>query len=348
MLKFRFPLLILFLLSPAAGQAPVPAPTFGRENILPHGRVSSKLLAPGMIVELWGRNLASGVCGPIREPYPLDLCGVHVLIDSRPAELLYVSSYQINLRIPADLPADGFLPIQVCNGTVCSVPVVMQFSSRTAVLSLQRLAYVHMPVWIHVDAPAPYDVPYPCPQWPWGFRGIEFQVRHNGRDLAPLPQPSPPDQAFGGSSDTCFPLLQGVLPLHLLYRFDEPGEYNIRLTARKGTEILYQSDWTPIRIDPFSERQRDEWLRSTEATVQANDVNAVLDVVSSLLAWPDEKALAILLKLIPAETGACAGYGCTISMFSRTALAAFDPALLQREIPRERLRALCPPDGSCR
>jgi hypothetical protein len=175
--------------------------------------------------------------------------------------LLYVSSYQINLRIPADLPADAFLPFQVWNGTVCSAPVVMQFSSRTAVLSLERPAYVHMPVWIHVDAPAPYEVLYPCPQWPCGFRGYEFEVRHDGADLAPLPQPSKSNRAVGNSAEECYvPYgpFRGLLPLHLLYQFDEPGQYSIRLTATKGAEILYQSDWTPIRVEPFSSEQRDQ------------------------------------------------------------------------------------------
>jgi hypothetical protein len=50
-----------------------------------------------------------------------------------------------------------------------------------------------------------------------------------------------------------------------LYRFEEPGTYAIRFTARKDGKILYQSDWTDIEIEPFSEEKREEWLRSLEA-----------------------------------------------------------------------------------
>ena len=67
---------------------------------------------------------------------------------------MYVSETQINLKIPEELPTEGFIPIQVCAGKVCSDPVTMRFSARTALLTLERPAYVHMPVWINVDAPA--------------------------------------------------------------------------------------------------------------------------------------------------------------------------------------------------
>jgi uncharacterized protein (TIGR03437 family) len=83
----------------------------------PHVRLNFRLLAPGMVMELWGQNFSSGVgCGPAKETYPRELCGVHVLGGPRPAELLYVSSYQINLKISADVPRGGLVPFQVCSG----------------------------------------------------------------------------------------------------------------------------------------------------------------------------------------------------------------------------------------
>ena len=333
----------------ASAQAPQSVPAFSGDNILPHGRLT-KLLAPGMVLELWGQNLAPVPwCGQEQIPkglLPLEICGVRVLIGPRPAELMYVSGGQINLRVPADVPAEGFAPIQVCVGTVCSAPVAMRFSASTALLTLEQPAYVHMPVWIDVDAPAPYFVPYPCAYWPWNLPGYEFEVLRNGHPLAPIPQPSPPSTSAVAPADHCDgPTLRGRLPLHLLYRFEEPGTYSVRFTARKNGEILYQSDWTNIEIEPFSEEKREEWLRSLEATLSQRSVN---DVVPSLLAWPDERALAVLSKVIPADTSRCMNFDCVRLAFGRAALAGFDGALLCREIPQGRLLQLCPPGGTCK
>jgi hypothetical protein len=259
---------------------------------------------------------------------------------------MYVSGGQINLKIPEDVPAEGFEPIQVCVGSVCSATVTMLFSTHIALLTLDGPAYVHMPVWIDVDAPSPYVVSYPCGFWPWNFPGYEFEVLRKGQPLAPLPQPPLP---FTGTVplDQCEgPTYRGRLPLHLLYRFEEPGTYSVRFTARKTGKILYQSDWTDIQIEPFSEEKRDAQLHSLEGEVRNGP--SAYHVVPSLLAWPDEKALAVLLKLIPEDTSRCINYGCVRLGFGRAALAGFDDTLLRREIPQDRLLQLCPPNGNCK
>ena len=345
-----FLLLVAFSVT---AQTPQPVPAFSADNIRPYLR-STKLLAPGMVVELWGRNLTPVPwCGEEqipKPPLPRELCGVRVLIGSRPAELMYVSGGQINtggqinLKIPEDIPAEGFQPIQVCVNSVCSAPVTMRFSGLTALLTLERPAYVHMPVWIDVDAPVPYLVPYPCSYWPWSFPGYEFEVLRNGQTLAPIEQPHAPPPGEG-ASDRCDGLiLHGRLPLHLLYRFEQPGTYSVRFTARKYGKILYQSDWTEIEIEPFSAQKQDEWMRSLKAKLNKN---SIYEVVPSLLAWPDEKALAVLLQLIPVNTSVCVNYDCVRLAFGTAALAGFDDALLRREIPQERLLQLCP-RGTCK
>ena len=127
-----------------------------------------------------------------------------------------------------------------------------------------------------------------------------------------------------GSSDSDY----GQIPLAFIANRGQTHA-SVRFTARKNGEILYQSDWTDIEIEPFSEEKREEWLRSLEAKVNQRSVN---DVVPSLLAWPDEKALAVLLKVIPADTSRCMNYDCVRLAFGRAALAGFDDALLRREI----------------
>jgi len=260
---------------------------------------------------------------------------------------MYVGDNQINLKIPTDVFPEGMADFQVCVHDVCSSPVTMRFSAHTALLKLEGPAYVHMPVWIDVDAPAPYTVPYPCGYWPWSLGGYEFEVRRNGKPLAPIPTAPESARKTPGNPDSCEgPMEPGRLPLHLLYRFDQPGTYSVHFTAKKSGAILYQSEWTNIEIEPFSQQKRDEWLHSLEAKIDERSKN-LEDVVPSLLAWPDERALALLLKVIPADISQCTNYDCVRLAFGTAALAGFDDALLRRVIPPDRLRKLCPPNGGC-
>jgi hypothetical protein len=297
---------------------------------------------------LYGAHLAPDpVCGQPTVQPALELCGVRVLIDTTPAELLYVSSGQINFKIPTDVPTDGFALLRVCVGAVCSSPVRMWFSTRTALLSLEKPAYVHMPVWIHVDPPPPYLVSYPCWNGPWMPSGDEFEVRRGGSLLPAVPQPSPP--ANWTSAEPCVgPTGWSSLPLHLLYRFDEPGTYSVRFTAKKDGHILYRSEWTGIVVAPSSEERREAWLRALDSEININSRSIVSDTIPSLLAWPDEKTLAVLLKIIPANTTQCRNFDCIKLGFGRAALAWFDDALLRTQVPPERLLRLCPPEGSCK
>lgn len=342
-------MIVLLAVLSAAGQELPRVPVFRPEHIRPYGR-DTKLLAPGMVLELWGQNLAPVPwCGaePIpKGPLPHEICGVRVLIGSRPAELMYVSGGQISLKIPADVPAEGLEPFRVCVGTVCSAPVTMRFSASTALLTLEQPASVHMPVWVDVDPPAPYVISYPCWYWPWNFSGYEFEVRRDGKPLPSIPPPPLPASRVAAAQAPCLgPVYYGRLPLHLFYRFDESGTYSIRFTAKKDGQMLYQSDWTDIEIQPFSEQKRQAWLQSLEGQPNSRNLD---DVIPSLLAWPDEKALAILLRVIPAETSRCMNYDCVRLAFGTAALAGFEDSLLRRQIPPDRLRQLCPPAGSCR
>ncbi|HEY1239733.1 MAG TPA: hypothetical protein VGF16_04210, partial [Bryobacteraceae bacterium] len=133
----------------------------------------------------------------------------------------------------------------------------------------------------------------------------------------------------------------------LLYRFDQPGKYSVRFTVKKNGTVLYQSEWTDIEIEPFSQPKREEWLHSLEAKINEKSKN-LAEVVPSLLAWPDERALALLLRVIPADISQCTNYDCIRLAFGTAALAGFDDALLHRVIPADRLRQLCPPSGACR
>ena len=347
--------LIVFLAAPVLFAQPpqTPAPVYARESIVPLPSNAAKLLAPGMAVELYGAHLAPEPwCGQNATPpapYPVEVCGVRVMVGSSPAELMFVGPGQINFRIPAGAPAEGPAPIQVCVRGVCGAPVMMQFSAHTAFLRLRGAAAVHMPVWIQIDAPPPYQVKYPCGDTPWSFDGYQFEVRRNGQLLSQQP---PPKDALGHAAmaigpGSCAAAAQpSALPLHLLYQFDQPGVYSLRFTAiapagpNQGTTTC-QSQWTDIAVDPYSASQRDEWLQSmAEQVKSASPQTLMADVIPSLLAWPDDKALTVLLPLL--DQTAYAG------QFARYSLAAFNDDVLRRVLPPDRLLSLCPPNGRCR
>ncbi len=337
--------MLVFAALSCAGQSTQPVPVFSGETMRAVDG-NTNILAAGMVLEIYGENLAPRQeCGAAKPPYPREICGVRVMLGNTAAELMYVSSGQINLKLPPDSPAEGLVPFRVCDGEVCSKPVMMRFSRHTALLSPDGPGYVHMPVWIHIEPPFPYRVYYPCGLWPWSFPEYDFEVRLHGRSLTRMPQPpAPTTVAIVRDTRFCEPS-NGIFPVHLLYRFDEAGMYAIRLTARNGPEVLYDSDWTDIQIEPFSERKREELLRSLEAKIGTREA---IFAITSLLSWPDEKALAVLLKAIPADTARCRDDECLRVYFGKGALAGFDEGLLRRQVPRERLSALCPPDGKCR
>ena len=275
---------------------------------------------PGGILEIYGRHLGpEPQCGqPLPwGPYVTEACGVRVTVGGISGILQFVSARLIRLFLPANL-ADGAAPVQVCVHHLCSEPVMARFASRAVVLQLQEPAYVHMPLWIAVDMPAPYRVVYPCRTDPWEFHGrgtgglydvddYKIELRHKGTLLAEAPRPTIPVAAIDksgcmsgfGFEDT--PPFR--LPLHLAYRIATPGDYEIRLTGSHGPDVLIQSAWTKIAIKPRPRAAHDAWLRAMAQKARSAGPrdprpSALLsDVVPSLLAWPDEKALRILLPV---------------------------------------------------
>ena len=335
----------VFALCSALGQSHGRAPVFSGETIRYHHYVP-RLFAPGMVVELYGSHLAGeAVCG---EPNAPDLslkCDVRVRVGGSLAELLYVSEKQINFKIPYDAPTDAFAPLQVCVGSECSASVPLRFSTK-AVLSVKDPAFIRMPVWIRVDPPPPHVVAYPCFVHPFETPGYRFEVRKHGKLIEPVPLPPFLRSSAVRSSNDCLVSGLNLLPLHLTYRFTEPGKYEVRLIATKNNEVLYESNWTDLTIEPIAEDKRDTWLRRQETERVANG-DAAGHLFIELLAWPDEKSLKIIVRLTPAESGPCRNTVCMMRMLGRVALAWFDDTLIERAIPAQQRLSLCPPAGHC-
>jgi hypothetical protein len=321
---------LVLLAGSAFGQTGVPR--IAREGLTqrPDGR--AVLLSPGMIMTFYGENLGpEPTCFrqiPQNGPYPLEACGSRVLVDGHASGLLFVGPKQINFKIPDDAPEDGSAPIQVCVHETCSDPVVFRFSLRKAFIHLVGHAYVHMPVWIDVDQPATYGISYPYSMFPLDFGGNELEVFYKGEPFAPF------RASIGRGNSTTAPRdsPRERLPLHLIYRFDEPGVYSVRYTARRDKGI--QSDWTDFVVEPYSAAQRAVWLEAE--AVQARTASAgelVGDIIPSLLARPDDLALSVLLTLVDNPDG-------LVREYARMSLLLFDEAIQRRVIPANRWRDL--------
>ena len=331
----RFPLVLLPAAFALFAQPPQTAPLYTREGLVPLQGNRAKLLAPGMVLELYGQHLAPEPwCGQNAmppAPYPSDVCGVRVMVGATPAGLMFVGPGQINFKIPAAAPAEGSAPIQVCVRGVCGAPLVMRFSAHKAYLQLHGGAAVHMPVWVDVEAPAPYEFKYPCFHSPGGFQGFELEVRRGAQPLSQTRHPGPPGDCSAAAKPS-------PMPLHLLYHFSQPGTYSVRLTGPGVRSQAFQSDWTDITVGPETEAARDEWLRSmAEKANSASPETLIGEIIPDLLAWPDEKALAVLLPLL--ELPAPAG------QFARSGLDWFPEDLLRRMISPDRLLNYC--SGRC-
>ena len=252
----------------AWGQAE--APFISREGILP--AKGPQWLEPGQFVAIYGQHLAPpGGCFEKLESregvYPTDACDTHVTVNGIRAGLQFVGAGQINIKLPAGIPSAGVVAIAVTVRGVSGQEVTVPIGKPKLTLSVVGHAYVHMPVWIAHNVPVPYrdEILQPC-----GMSGGKFEVRRNGVMLKPLEVPRPRACVITGNGGGVVLAVDMPLPLHLQFRFDEPGKYEIRYIGTQmkpdpprgmRTVVVEQSDWTSIDVEAFSDAQRTEWIR---------------------------------------------------------------------------------------
>ena len=250
-------------------------PTFTAGRVLPSGSSRPAKLTPGMLTSIYGEHLGpaqpcTSTMDPATLAYPTELCGVRVLLAGRAAGLLYASEKQINFQVPPDSLTDGEAELKVITRGG-SHSVKLPAGRETTSLSLDVPARVGGPVWLRIDPPARWGdtVRYPVQIEPWNFGCHDIEVSRNGQLLpriairlnGPRVFVGLPCGTIGvpGNSATH----TGRLPIHLLYRFDRPGIYEVRYTFRnmpgpQGTPVntALRSDWTPIHILPTAGETR--------------------------------------------------------------------------------------------
>ncbi len=86
-----------------------------------------KAFAPGMVISLFGQNLATGIPTLPSSPLPLLLGGVTVTLNGVSAPLYYVSPTQINVQIPYSIAANSTATVKVsANGQSATSQIAVE------------------------------------------------------------------------------------------------------------------------------------------------------------------------------------------------------------------------------
>jgi hypothetical protein len=182
-------------------------------------------------------------------------------------------------------------------------------------ISLERPAAVGLPVWLKIPASNRVETFYPF--WlglPASFGCKQVEVRRNGQMLPVIADLAAQQKSSGITAmrgNPCGSVLNELnmgpagathparLPLHLRYRFDQPGVYEVRYTPTTeqfsfppGPAVW--TAWTPIEIQPGSPESRAKWLAEMSAHAPADKVEVLTDFLPSILGIPDAESLRLL------------------------------------------------------
>ncbi len=323
-------------------------PTINAGGIVPNKAGAAGNITPGLEVSIYGKHLGpkTGCTGGSGGwPEVKQLCGTAVTVGGVPASLAYVQEQQINLRIPYNVPTEGDVPFVVTSEGRASPGMAVRFSPYPATITHSGVAYVNMPIWIEVRLPEPlsHSLRYPVTTYPADFGGHQFEVRRNGVLLSPsVPRQSLP--IVDGGLSTVGAIGRGSrlglphepknprrLPLHLEYRFETPGAYEVRYLGydfRYPMEkhVLARSGWITIHVQPFSPARRQAWLESMQRSQPVDPVEWLSDYLPGLLAVPDRAVLSLW-------KGALYHRDSLVRTYALNALAFFDDALLGNWVP---------------
>src|SRR5215475_6319348 len=172
-----------------------------------------------------------------------------------------------------------------------------------AKLSFEEPVRVGGPVWARVEAPNnPYGmVQYPIGVEPDDLGCHEFEVRQNGvllpRIVVRYSIRAPGGLSCGVIGIPGRPMKHlGRLPLHLQYRFETPGVYEVRYTRKaeefgpRRDEALFRSAWTPVEVQPAAP--------ATIASPPQDPVEILSDFLPGILGVPDGKRLQMVLDYL--------------------------------------------------
>ncbi len=275
-------------------------PSFEPGGVVPSDLNRPVPLSPGLAMSIYGVHL-----GPLVgcQGYGDRLCDTQVLVDGVPGKLLYVQERQINFQVPQPIPVEGTVEVRVVYNGQSSGPVRLPAGIESALVSLESPAKVGGPVWLKVLVPGMTPaVRYPYGIHPASFGCDEVEVRRDGRLVPRIATLA--SQAFDGimgAGNPCGslglpsePKHTGRLPLHLQYRFDQPGIYEVRYKTRMG----FRSPWTPIEILPGTPSERTQWLKTLSVRAPSDPVSLLTDLLPNIMGIPDQPSFELLCRYL--------------------------------------------------
>lgn len=297
----RFTLAALFLLT--AYPVLADEPDFDADHILRNGATEPEPLASGNWYSIHGTGLSNGSCTAPQETtpdkYPRELCGVQIVIDGYPAPLNFVSETQVNFFAEEISETPGNVSLRHVLGGQ-TVIVALPRGPLPVRLSLRDDLRVGLPVWLEVKIPN-RPVQFPVTEHPQRWRCHEVEVSRNGEVLA---QRALADGIMAISEiGPCgmvglpgIPTITNRLPLHLLYPFDQAGDYTVHYVLRQdekpGGPAVVESERVNFHLDAAAPELRSQWLSSLIAPAVA--VELVTDYLPSIGGYPDAQTQQLL------------------------------------------------------
>jgi hypothetical protein len=252
------------------------------------------------------------------------------------AKLIFVSPGQINFVLPEHPWENELVSVQVIHDDLASAIVPVRFGFNRPILSLAAPAFAGMPVWVRVEKPwGKGSLRYPSRTEPWSLGPGQFDVRFQGQELGILSLLPYPPLTFGGMIGLpreVPPKYLYRVPLHLVYRFDRPGKYQVRYTeyrdqpGKAERTVYQQSEWTDIEVLPSTAEQLRIWFQSLAASPPDETVELLSNFLPSLLAARDEPTLRLLAPYLESPDS-------LVRQYAAYALNYFDSGLLQRVLP---------------
>ena len=227
---------------------------------------------------------------------------MRVFVGDLAAGLLYVQNDQINFQVPRDSAMQGTAGLKVTYQGQTNVPIRVRLGEEPVALSVDGVARVGGPVWINIDFPTGGDVRYPVRISPADFGCNQMEVRQNDAPLSRIPVRLPSAMIMNGPACGMIeipgppPQHRGRLPLHLQYRFEKAGIYEVRYTLKRdrfGPEagrVLHQSAWTRFEVLPAQ--------AGPPQTPPTETAEILSDYLPSVLGFSDEAGLRIALRYL--------------------------------------------------
>ena len=239
----------------------------------------------------------------------------------------------------------GCIVLSLALAVVCAAATTAAGSAETAarpqprrvLLSFDGPVEVDMPVWGRVkyvdsDRNVESDIRYPFNRTPWYLGEYEFDVKREDKALATVvpKRPVVADMSNPGWSAAPLTSPKARLPLHLQYRLDQPGTYQVRLcltvrTLERSQAAVPVSDWTALEVKAAAPAERRAWLEKMKGNVPEDVGLLVGDFLPSILACPDDEVLSILRQVMCHPDP-------FVQAFALNGLSYYDDEIIGREL----------------